>query len=294
MLELSLLFNESLLDDLSSGQEPLLQVLEGLILDVDGGLLIEIGLVFETQLLQDWGQVVVLLLVAAYLFFLYLRLLHFISSFFINALFKDLRENVLLNVLHSQLLDNFFIVSSLRLLGKGVFVLGLDQGVALLLHFVNHFIELLLLSLFHVLDTISLVIILLALRDQILSVNFNWLFEDLAFLIMVIYIVDILVDIEHSLLNLVLGIFLRVKFELLGHLVDVQLLAVGLVIDILVQTCVNYLVPVVGHTAVDQFVLSALVSLECLPADLLFSVDEAILVSVVVKVNLSIPVVNLD
>lgn len=57
---------------------------------------------------------------------------------------------------------------------------------------------------------------------------------------------------------------------------------------------VNNSFPVVGNTAVDEFILSTLVTFIGLVANLFFSIDKAILVSVVIEVNFPISVVNLD
>lgn len=111
---------------------------------------------------------------------------------------------------------------------------------------------------------------------------------------MVVYIVETFVNIEHSLFYLIFRIFLRVKLVLLSHFVDEKLFSISSVFNILVEPSVDGFVPIVGHTTVDKLVLSTLISLKSLVSNLFLSVDETIFVSVVIEVNLSVSVVNLD
>lgn len=88
-LELLLLRVQSTLDDLGTGQETLLEVLESLILDVNGGLLIERGLRVETELLQDGRQEVSALLFLLLVLVALLVLIHAVTSLLIDTLLED-------------------------------------------------------------------------------------------------------------------------------------------------------------------------------------------------------------
>jgi hypothetical protein len=93
---------------------------------------------------------------------------------------------------------------------------------------------------------------------------------------------------------LLLSVLSWIKLELLGHLVDEKLFALGSILDPLIKSSIDLSIPIISDTAVDEFVLSTLVSLERLSTDLLLSVDESILVSMMVEVDLSESIVNLD
>ena len=79
----------------------------------------------------------------------------------------------------------------------------------------------------------------------------------------------------------------------MGHFVDKKLSTIGSIFDVMV-TLIDNSIPVISDTAVDESILSSLVSLEVLSTDLLLSVDEAILVSVMVEVDFSVSIINLD
>lgn len=85
MLEVLLFLLEAALDDLRAREEPLLEVPEGLVLDHDGGLLVEV-LAREAQLLQNGGEVVLLLFILSLLFVLLLALLHLIARLVVDRL----------------------------------------------------------------------------------------------------------------------------------------------------------------------------------------------------------------
>lgn len=106
-----LLFLESSLDDLSSDQESLLQVLEGLVLDMDSRFLIKI-LVLKLQLLQDWEQVVLGCFILNLIGNLLLVLLHLVSGLLVDTLFEDLAEDLVRLTLRPLLLNNFLLVTS--------------------------------------------------------------------------------------------------------------------------------------------------------------------------------------
>ena len=88
-LEVLLLLVQSSLNDLSSGQQSFLEVLQSLVLDVDGSLLVEHGLRVERQLLEDRSQEVILLLVLLSLLRGLLALVHSVTSLLVDRLLKD-------------------------------------------------------------------------------------------------------------------------------------------------------------------------------------------------------------
>ena len=85
MLEVLLFFLEAALDDLRAREEALLEVPESLVLDHDGGLLVEV-LAREAQLLQNGSKVVLLLLVLRLFLVLLLALLHLVAGFVVDRL----------------------------------------------------------------------------------------------------------------------------------------------------------------------------------------------------------------
>ena len=82
-----------------------------------------------------------------------------------------------------------------------------------------------------------------------------------------------------------------IKLKLLSHFLHVVILKVLLISDYKLWW-LN--IRIVSDTSIDEFVFSSFEPLKDLLADMLFSVDEAIFVSVVIEVNLSVLIVNLN
>mmetsp|Transcript_6158 Transcript_6158/g.9915 ORF Transcript_6158/g.9915 Transcript_6158/m.9915 type:complete len:738 (+) Transcript_6158:325-2538(+) len=264
---------------------------------MDSCLLVEFGvsLVFETQFLENWQQVVLLGLFLGLVVFLLLALLHLVASLLVDALLKNLTEDVVRVGLHPQLLDALLVVSALASLSHGVFFAGLDLRVALLLHLADALEELLFLAFFRVPLAVLLVHVAhLSLGDEVHAVDLVWLAEDLALLVVIIDEDETLGDVELGLADLFVGRLALVELELLSHLLNIIIAAVDLVFDVVVLVHVDHHVGVVSHAAVDELVLSTLEALEGLVADQLLSIDEPVLVAVVVEVDLSVTVIDLD
>lgn len=85
VLKVFLLFLNTSLDDFCSHQEALLEILKGLILDMNGTFFVEF-LVLKTELLQDWQQVVLQCFILGLIHLLLLVLFHFVSGFLVYAL----------------------------------------------------------------------------------------------------------------------------------------------------------------------------------------------------------------
>lgn len=60
------------------------------------------------------------------------------------------------------------------------------------------------------------------------------------------------------------------------------------------SVCIDLLSSIICDTSIDKFVLSSLVSFKNLLVDLLFSINESIGVSVMVKVDLTVTIVDFD
>ena len=110
---------------------------------------------------------------------------------------------------------------------------------------------------------------------------------------MVVDIVETLYNVEFCFSNLLFWVFFGIKLILLGHLVDEKLSTVCSILDVMISS-VNLSIPIVSNTAVNQLIFSSLISLEILSTDLLFSIDKPILISMVIEVDFSEFVINLD
>ena len=189
-LKFLLLLLEARLDDLSSRQQSLLEVLQSLILDHDGSLFIKWLHVFKGQLLEDWKQVVIFFFLLLAFVNLGLALLHLVSGFLLDGLFKDALEHLFLVLvvllLLSQLINLRFELFAARLLILRVGLMVLDGREALLLHFLDGVVELLLLT--HTLIFVAVLLIdvvHLSLVDDVHSVDRQRFSIDLALLVVI-------------------------------------------------------------------------------------------------------------
>jgi hypothetical protein len=126
VFQFSLLFGKSSLDDFGSGEESVFQVLESFVFDMDGGFFVELTFIFETELLEDWQEVILLGFFLRIIFLLDLLVLHLVSGFFIDTLLKNLRENFLWNWLNSLKLNNLLFLSSLNSLVTSILLIVFD------------------------------------------------------------------------------------------------------------------------------------------------------------------------
>ena len=94
LLQVILLLDKSSLDDLSSCEQAFLEVLKCLVLYMDSSFFVEL-FVLQAEFLKDWQQIILFFLVLLFILDLELVLLHLVASLLIDALFKDLREDVL-------------------------------------------------------------------------------------------------------------------------------------------------------------------------------------------------------
>ena len=86
---------EATLDDGRAGEQTLLERAEGLILDLDGGFLLERLTVVETALFEDRQQWIVHFLLSCVVLLVLLAHLHLIAGLCIDGLLKNPHENVL-------------------------------------------------------------------------------------------------------------------------------------------------------------------------------------------------------
>jgi len=94
LLQVILLLDKSSLDDLSSCEQAFLEVLKCLVLNMDCSFFVEL-FVLQAEFLKDGQQVILFFLVLLFILDLELVLLHLVASLLIDALFKDLREDIL-------------------------------------------------------------------------------------------------------------------------------------------------------------------------------------------------------
>ena len=101
-----------------------------------------------------------------------------------------------------------------------------------------------------------------------------------------------LLQVELGAADLILGLLLRVECEFLRHLLDDNF-SLELVANVMVVNQFQILVGnarkvrVEGYAAVNQLILATLISLEGLATNDLLAVDQAILVTMVVEINLA-------
>ena len=100
-------------------------------------------------------------------------------------------------------------------------------------------------------------------------------------------------DIKDSLFNLFVSWHVRIKLKFLGHLFDDILLSVVFVLNIFFSLLWHY-IWIKGDTSVNQSIFSTLVSFEMLFANLFFSVDHEITVSMMIEVYFSVSVIHLN
>lgn len=221
-----------------------------------------------------------------------LVLVGLVSRLLINTFFKNLGEDVFLDSLGSLLVDELFFVSSLVSLAESLLLMLLDLGMTLLFHVVDLFEFLLLLAFIIVL---LIHVACLALRNQLVSVIFLWLSKDLSFLKMIVNHHRIKFHIENGLFDLNLSWHGFVKLKLLSHFLDFKDLFEVVILNYEILTGVDYFgVVSISDASVDELVFSPLELFEGFGLDLLLSVDEAVLVSVMVEVDLAVSVVDLD
>ena len=293
MLKILLFLVQTALDDGSTGQESLLQASEGFVLNLNSSFFFEGLYVVETALFKDRKERIVDLLLGCVILFILLALLHLVTSLSIDRLLQDSNEDVL-GVLRTTLLINCLLAFisqhelclHLSLLTVGLCVAGHLQFVILLFN-------LLLLGLFlvFIVDIVDV-----GVSNEIITVPFFVARRDLTLLVMVVDEDLLHGDIKLSLLDLVGGRQVWIQLELLSHLVDHNLSTIVIFLDFErlwgYQICIGS----ESHTAIDQFVRAILVFFN----DLIFLVkellsqNEAILLSVMVEVELSVAAIDTD
>ena len=111
---------------------------------------------------------------------------------------------------------------------------------------------------------------------------------------MIINVDSVFSNVELSLSNLLGCWLVRVKFKLLSHLINVVLPLIYLILDELMLLFINSDGGIISNRSVNKFVFSSLELFEGFSSNLFLSVDETILVSVVIEVDLSVMIVNLN
>ena len=298
-LEGGLLSLKTALNDLSTGQETLLKVTKSLILNHNSGLFIEV-LRAEAQLLEDGCEVILLLLVLSLLLIRLLALLHLVSCLVIDGLFEDLREESLSVVVLPELLDVLFEFKLPVGLGKGSLLLLLDLLVASALHLEDALVSLSLLALLGVF-LIHVATNLGVSTDELITNVVLLASSDVARIVVLVNVYFALRKIELSPADLFFGLNARIESEFLSHLQDnclaFVLSAAGdkvIIVDgeILLLPLVE--IRIESDASVNKLVLTALVSLEGLAANLLLTIDKAILVTMVIEVYLPDTAINLN
>ena len=162
----------------------------------------------------------------------------------------------------------------------GILLVSLDLRLALLLHLVDQLEELGLLTA----DIVhTLLVVVAILSHQLVNWDLHGLSIDLALGVVPVDIDELLVDVEDNLPNLLVSWLVGVELELLGHLGDLVLdvLVVVLILDGEHLSTVSHIVGEADRS-VDQIVRVALESLENLLADMLASEDEVVSSMVIV------------
>ena len=216
-LELLLLVIESSLDDRGSGQKALFQRTEGFIFDLDGRFFFQRLTIVETALFEDGQQRIIHFLLSRVILLVLLPHLHLITSLSIDGLLENPHEDVLRLLGTSLLVYSLFRFSPLRDLAQHVLLLHGDLLHAVHFKLMVLFLDLLL---FGLLMVLIVHVVDIGLPNKIVSLPLFGFRCDLAFFIVEVDVDLVHGDVELGLFYLVRGWKVRVKLELLRHLVD--------------------------------------------------------------------------
>ena len=285
--EVLLLLVQSSLNNVSPGEESLLETSEGLVLDLHGDVVVEhLAIDLDAELLERRRQVVSLLGGLVVILILLLPLLHLVTSLHEDGLLKDALEDVLLIVLLSLLIDGGLrLIAVADLLVHGS-LLVLDLVMTLHLNRVDLLQDLLLLVLLCVL---VIDVVQLGLSNVLVPVPLLFTGGDLSLFVVVVDVHLLKVQVELGLLHLSGSWHVRIKVELLCHLLQLD----RLFVVVLVHAQVSVLRTILGveyATSVHESVRTILVlfnDLVLVDSKEFFSHDESILLSVMVEEDLS-------
>jgi len=170
-----------------------------------------------------------------------------------------------------------------------------NRNFTLLFHIID-IVEVLLLLQISIADTLFLFSSFsfhVGVSSDVFFSNLIWFSVDLT-LVVVVRDRDILFFIiENGLLDLGRGWFRVVKFVFTGHFLNVVVFVVILVRDIRMLIDIDFNIWIESNTSIDKLVLSIFILFEVLLSNLFFSVDQAILNSVMVEPDFSVSVINL-
>ena len=246
-----------------------------------------------SECLEDGEEHVLRLFLLLIVLVVLLAHAHLVTSLSIDRLLQDSNEDVL-GVLRTTLLINCLLAFiSQHELCLHLSLLTVSLCVAGHLQFVILLFNLLLLGLFlvFIVDIVDV-----GVSNEIITVPFFVARRDLTLLVMVVDEDLLHGDIKLSLLDLVGGRQVWIQLELLSHLVNHNLSTIVIFLDFErlwgYQICIGS----ESHTAIDQFVRAILVFFNDLIflVKELFSQNEAILLSMMVEVELSVAAVDTD
>lgn len=198
---------ESALDDFSPDKQPLFEVPEGFVFDVDGSLFVEFTVGVQIELFEDGEEVVFLLFFFLVLFFLLLALFQLIPRLIINTLFEYFDEYFLCAGCVSKLLNALLKLTPLLTLTQMPLLVVLYLLMALPLHLDYPLVHLLLLVLLRIL---LIDIPHLHLADQLVPLKLLLIGSHLPLPIVIVNVNHPLLQIELCLPNLSLSRLVRI------------------------------------------------------------------------------------
>ena len=94
LLQILLFCVEAALDDSCTSEQTLLETPEGLVLNLDGRLFLQVCLVVEATLFEDWQEEIIFFLLRCVILIVLLAHLHLVTGLHVDGLLKDALEDV--------------------------------------------------------------------------------------------------------------------------------------------------------------------------------------------------------
>jgi hypothetical protein len=195
--------------------------------------------------------------------------------------------------LNSLLTNNLLFIFSLVSFSCGQFLKELNVCVTLLFHIVN-MVKVLLLFAF--ISIFFIHISTLSLTYKVLSIVEFRFTENLSFFEMVVDNYFVCFEIEHSFSHLLVSWLIWIEFKLLCHLLNLKFFRKIIIFNKKILSSIKwtFLICTVSNTSENKLIWSVLISFKCLVTYLLLSINETILISMMVIVDFSVLIIYLN
>ena len=213
---------QAVLDNRGTSEQSLLQAAQRLILDLDRSLFFKRPTVIVAALLEDGHEDVLLLLLLLVVLIIFLAHAHFIARLCIDGFLEDALED-LIHVLSAPLLvDSLLALISRSYLTLHLLLLRVDLLMAVHLELMVLLLDLLLLGLLLAIFVIDVVDV--GVSNEVVTVPLFITSCNFTLLVVVVDVDRLHEDVELSLLDLVSSGKVLIQLELLGHLIDDEVL----------------------------------------------------------------------